>query len=182
MEMVIAVQPDTPTADALLDELLHPSYWLVAGLDWHGDNAVAESAVAIAPAMIPRDRLSEDARQVLGCANMYARKHSQQVVFFSDLTRMFTDAGTSWSELGVDWQSALEELGGGQFPALFLTISERAYLILCGSESSSPGAASSEEPAEDERELVRRAFARQLAQDWPPYIQAAAHAGQILFA
>jgi hypothetical protein len=176
---VIALQPYSQTAHPVPDELLHPLYWLVSGLDWHGHGAMAEAAVAIAPAMIPRDTFNEDARQVLGCADLYARKHSQQVVFFSELTRMFTDAGTSWSELGVDWQSALEEVHGGQFPALFLTIPERAYLILCGSEGSSPVAATSVEPTEDERELVRQAVARQLSRDWPPYIQAAASAGRI---
>ena len=175
------MQPYSRSANPVPDDLLHPSYWLVSGLDWHGDDATAEAAVAIAPAIIPRDTVGEDARQVLGCADLYARKHSRQVVFFSELTRMFANGGTSWSQLGVDWQNAMEDLRGGRFPALFLTISERAHLILCGSESSSPVMATSVEPTEDEHELVRQAIARQLAQDWPPHMQAAAHAGQILF-
>jgi len=177
---MIALQPDSRPASVVPDELLHPSYWLVSGLDWHGDGAMAETAVAIAPTMIPRDTLSEDARQVLGCADLYARKHSQQVVLFSDLTRMFTDAGTSWSELGVDWQSALEEFRSGQFPTLLVTISERAYLAICGpGRSPAVAAANSGERAEDERELVRQVVARQPAWDWPLYIQAAASAGRI---
>jgi len=90
---VIVLQPYSQVAD----DLLHSSYWLVSGLDWHGDRAMAEAAVAIAPAMITR--AAQDARLILGCADLYARKHSQQVVFFSDLTRMFTDAGTTWPEL-----------------------------------------------------------------------------------
>jgi len=176
---VIAMQPDSRTANPVPDELLHPPYWLVSSLDWHSDSAMAEAAVAIAPTMIPRYTLSEDARQVLGCADLYARKHGQQVIFFSDLTRMFADAGTSWTQLGVDWQNALQELRSGQFAALSLTISERAYLFLCDSESSSPVAATSVEHAEDKRELVRRAVARQLGRDWPPYMQRAIHAGRI---
>jgi hypothetical protein len=176
---VIAMQADSRIVNPVPDELLHPSYWLVSGLDWHGGGAMAEAAVAIAPAMIPRDTLSEDAHKVLGCADLYARKHRHQVVFFSDLTRMFADAYTSWSQLGVDWENALQELRSGQFPALLLTISEGAHLVICGSESSSPVAASSEEPAEDQRDLVRQAIARQLAQDWRMYMESAARAGRI---
>jgi hypothetical protein len=176
---VIAMQPDSRTANPVPDELLHPSYWLVSGLDWHGDGAMAEAAVAIVPTMIPRDELSEDARQVLGCADLYALKHRLSVVLFSDLSRMFGEAGTSWSRLGVNWQNALQELRSGQFPALFLAISERAHLVICGSESSSAVAASSDEPAENERDLVRKAVAQQLARYWPPYMQSAASAGRI---
>ena len=79
---------------------------------------MSESAVAIAPNIIPREVVSYHAREVLGCADLYSRKHRQRVVFFSDLTLMFADAGTSWSQLGVDWQSALQELRGGQFPGV----------------------------------------------------------------
>ncbi|MGB6455226.1 MAG: hypothetical protein WBH47_12155 [Streptosporangiaceae bacterium] len=46
------------------------------------------AAIAIAPGRIPRDALSHDARQVLGCADLYRRTHGQRVLFFSDLTRM----------------------------------------------------------------------------------------------
>src|SRR5262249_15016978 len=59
-----------------------------------GDGDLAETAVALAPPIIPRDALCHDAYQVLGCADLYARKHAQRVVFFSDLTSMFTTAGT----------------------------------------------------------------------------------------
>jgi hypothetical protein len=66
--------------------------------------------------MIPREALSSDAIQVLGCADLYARQHRSRVVFFSDLTRMFSTAGTSWAQLGVDWKSALQELRTGRSP------------------------------------------------------------------
>ena len=66
--------------------------------------------------MIPRETLSRDAVQILGCADLYARKHGQRVVFFSDLTRMFTTAGTSWAQLGVDWESALPRTNGRAVP------------------------------------------------------------------
>jgi len=164
----------------LPDELIHPPHWLVSLLEWQGDGEVYESAVAIAPGMIPRNLISYDARQVLGCADLYARKHRQRVVFFSDLTRMFTDAGTSWSQLGVDWQSALLELGGGQFPALFLTISERAYLVIASATATTASAlAEDARNLEDERELMRTSMATQLDSDWLPYIRTAASAGRL---
>jgi hypothetical protein len=178
MEMVIAMQPDASTADALPDEVLRPSYWLVSGLDWQISDAVSEAAVAVAPAMIPRDAVSYDTRQVLGCADLYVRKHGQHVVFFSDLTRMFADAGTSWSQLGIDWEKALQELRGGLFPALFLTISELAYVVICDpAVLPAPVSNGDEQSADDERELVRTAVAGQLMRDWPPYVQAAGGGG-----
>jgi hypothetical protein len=165
------MQAETRTADTASVELMTPSYWLVSGLDRHGGDTVAEAAVAVAPAMIPRDAVSNDTRQVLGCADLYATKHRRQVVFFSDLTRMFTQAGTSWSQLGVDWESALQELGGGQFPALFLTISERAYVVICDpAVLPAPAFSGEESSADDERELVRTAVTGQLMCDWPPYV------------
>ena len=124
--------------------------------------------------MIPRDALSHDARQVLGCADLYSRKHGQRVVFFSDLTRMFTEAGTSWSQLGVDWERALRELRTGEFPVMLLTISERAYISICDPAvrplTITPDGGT-EEAADDDRELVRQAITRQLVADWPLYMQ-----------
>jgi len=177
------MQTDLRTVDRLPDEWLDPPYWLISMLDWQSRDDVSESAVAIAPSIIPREVVSYQARQVLGCADLYSRKHRQRVVFFSDLTRMFTDAGTSWSRLGVDWQSALLELRGGQFPALFLTISERAYLVIGGATGATASAlAEDARNLEDERQLVRTSMARQLESDWPPYIRTAASAGHLTFA
>lgn len=88
---------------------------------------MADAAVAVAPGLIPRDKVGYDARQVLGCADLYARKHRERVVLFTDLTRMFTGAGTSWAQLGVYWETALRELREGPFPAMYLTITERAH-------------------------------------------------------
>ena len=177
--MVVAMQTGSQTLDPVPDELLHPSYWLVYGLEWHGDSSAAEAAMAFAPSVIPRDMLNYGAVQVLGCADLYAGKHNLAVVFFSDLTRMFAEAGRSWSQLGVEWQQALKELVCGQYPALLLTISERAHLVICGSDSGSPSAVGSEEREEHDRALLRQAVARRLAEDWPPYMQAVARAGKI---
>ena len=175
------MQPDPRPGDTwAAGELLHPAYWLVHGLPWQGDSDLAEVALAIAPQMIPRETLSRDAVQILGCADLYARKHRSRVVFFSDLTRMFTTAGTSWAQLGVDWEGALRELEDGPFPRLFLTISERAHLFICNPATDllvvRPDGM--QEPGETERELVRQALASTLAADWPPYMQQVINAGR----
>ena len=125
--------------------------------------------------------LSRDAGQVLDCAELYARKRAERVVFFADLTRMFTTAGTSWAELWVDWESALQELQQAPIPALFLTISERAYLFICDPAVRSflTGPGGEEKPAEPEREAVRQALATSLTADWPPYIQGMIDTGRL---
>jgi hypothetical protein len=176
-----APHPDDTRA---LGDLLHPPYWLVHGLPWEGDGVMAEAAIAIAPGVIPRETLSGDASQVLGCAGLYATKRRQSVVFFSDLTRMFTTAGTSWAQLGIDWERALQELQDGPFPALLLTITQRAHIFICDPATRLvfAGPAGEQESADAERELVRQAIASQLTADWPPYIQQLINTGRIRLA
>lgn len=149
-------------------ELAEPAYWFVAALEWPGGE-LAEAAFAVAPELIPRDGLSNDAFQVLGCADLYASKHAIRVVLFSDLTRMFASAGHTWAGLGVDWQAALDELRTGPYPAMFLTITERAHLLIC--DPSQAG-------AEQERDLVRQTIGDTLAADWPPYLRRLISSGQ----
>lgn len=171
-------RPDDASATG---ELLHPAYWLVHGLPWQGHSDMAEAALATAPPIIPRETLSRDTVQVLGCADLYARKHGSRVVFFSDLTRMFTTAGTSWTQLGVDCESALQELENGPFPQLFLTVSERAHLFIRNPAINLTiiGPNGTEEATEAERGLVRQAIASKLAADWPPYLQQLIDSGKI---
>lgn len=119
--------------------------------------------------MEARDKLSYDACQILGCADLYARKHATRVVLFSDLTRMFASAGHSRAGPGVDWQAALGELRIGPYPAMFLTITERAHLLICDP---------SEARTEDERNLVRQAIVGKLAVDWPLYLRRLISAGR----
>ena len=179
------MQPDLRRDDTgAADELLHPAYWLVHGLEWPGDSGMAEAAIAIAPGMIPRDKVSPDAFQVLGCADLYARKHRTRVMFFSELTRMFTTAGTSWAQLGIDWETALQELRDGPFPALLLTISERAHIFICNPATQLifAGPFGVEEATEAERDLVRQAITAKLAADWPPYMQRIIESGCIRLA
>lgn len=177
---VIYVHAKTPPAAAAA-ELLYPSYRLVSGLEWHGDGPTAEAAVAVAPAMIPRDTVSCDAHQILGCADLYAAKRGLRVVFLSDLTRMFTKAGTSWTQLGVDHENALRELHSGLFPAMFLTITERLYLTICDPAAAHSAATHPEtrETPPSDRELARRAITRQLASDWPAYMQPLIENGRV---
>jgi len=178
---VTAMHADPWPDGAVADELLHPAYWLVHALEWPGDSAMAEAAIAIAPGMIPRDQLSPDAFQVLGCADLYARKHGTRVLFFSELTRMFTTAGTSWADLGIDWESALRELGDGSFPALFLTVSKRAHVFICNPAThlllARPDGV--EEATDAERDLVRQAITSKLTADWPPYIRRIISTGRL---
>jgi hypothetical protein len=81
---------------------------------------------------------------------------------------MFATAGTSWASLGVNWQAALDELQNGPYTAMFLTITERAHLLICDPTSWSTGCA--QEPARSERELVRQAVADKLTADWSGYM------------
>jgi hypothetical protein len=113
-----------------------------------------------------------------------ARKRAERVVFFSDLTRMFTAAGTSWTELGVDWEAALQELQDGPFPALFLTISERTHLYICSPAVRllAAGPDGEEKSANAKRQLVRQVIATNLTTDWRPYIQQMIGTGRIRLA
>jgi len=152
--------------------LLKPAYWLVFGIEWHGDGAVAEAAAAVGPAVVPRDAVSGDTYQVLGCADLFARRHGLRVIFFSELTRMFAAAGRSLADLGVDWQSALRELSAGRFPAIYLSVSRRSYDLICD-PSPRPGA--TELSAELER--LRRLTADEIAERWPEYAKRLVAAG-----
>ena len=160
------------------DELLHPGYWLVLALPWPGGD-VAEALLAVAPGTIPREPaevLGDDAFQVLAAADSYARGLEHPVVFFSDMTRALAREGMTWEEHGVEWERGLAELAAGRFPGLYLTISERAYLVACNPETRPT------REAERDRRQVRVALAAKLGEDWAPYIQgvidAAEHDGR----
>src|SRR5258708_1090302 len=110
-----------------LDWLLHPPYWFIHALPWPGGQ-LAEGAVAYARIMSPRKGLEDDAQQILGWDELIARRRHEHVVFFSDISRLLARGGTSWGHLGVDWEHGLQELADGHFPALSLTITQRAYV------------------------------------------------------
>ena len=166
--------------DGAVEWLLRPDYWLVSGLEWHGSGPMAEAALAIAPGMVPRDALSRHGAEVLRRADQYAHEKAVSVVFFADLTRTLTLVGTSWAELGVDWEAALAHLQGGPYASLYLTISERAYLLLCN-----PAVTvhvldrTGVQQGSDERELVRQALTERLSADWPPYTRGLIESGRL---
>jgi hypothetical protein len=176
---VVAVQhPEELQEDVDEVDLLHPPYWFVHALPWPGGQ-LGEGAIAYAPIMIPRDRLSRDAQQILGCADLIAERGHQRVVFFSDVTRLLTRGGTSWSQLGIDWQHGLGELADGHYPALYLTITERAYALICGPATnllSVSADGSINAVVGDERPLVRSSLAQRLETDWPSFMQDVADA------
>jgi hypothetical protein len=157
--------------------LFAPSYWLVAALDWPAGREVAEAAWAIAPDLISRDAMTTGACKILGCTDLYAQAHSTRTVFFSDLTGMFTDAGTSWANLGVDCQVALDEFHAGPYPELMLTVTERAYLLIC--DSSTEPAEPSHAWAGHERELLREVITDELTAAWPAYMNSLIQAGRL---
>ena len=97
---------------------------------------------------------------------------------------MFTTAGTSWAQLGIDWEGALQELQDGPFPALLLTISQRAHIFICNAATRLLlyGPDGEQEATDAERELVRQAIASQLTADWPPYMQQLIDTGRIRLA
>jgi hypothetical protein len=170
LQKVIRMQAELRGDMAASDELLQPGYWLAWGLEWPGGSGPAEAVVAFAPSLIPRDGLSYGAQQILGCADVYARKRPGRVVFFSDITRLLTKYGESWDGLGVGWEAALQELEDSPFPGVFLSVSERGHMTLC---DPMPGSFL------EDRRLVRQALMAQLEADWPGYIQALADKGRL---
>src|SRR6266545_1688790 len=90
-------------------------------------------------------------------------------------------AGDDRARLGIDWESALQELQDGPFPALLLTISERAHIFICNPATRLllAGPDGEQEAADAERQLVRQAIASKLTADWPPYRQKMIDTGRI---
>jgi hypothetical protein len=171
-----------PADDSAVGHLLRPDYWLVFGLEWTDDTAMAEAALAIAPSIVSRSMISEGAQQILKCANLLARKRGHRVVFFTDLTRMFASGGTTWEQLGIDWAAVLEEFRAAPFPAMYLTISQRAHAHICNAAKRLTfyWPDGEEQATESERDLVRKALTRQLTADWPPYVRGLIDTGKTI--
>jgi hypothetical protein len=102
---------------------------------------------------------------------------------FSDLTRMFTKAGTSWTQLGVDCENAQPELHSGSFPAMLLTISQRMYLRICDAALSQPTSTplETDEAPSSDRGLARQTITRRLASDWAAYMETTIDTGRVSF-
>jgi hypothetical protein len=171
-----------------VEDLKNPPYWLVYGLPWPaGEGAeMAEAAFAFAPLVTPP--LGPDARGVVQVADRYFKRYAERgrVVFFTDLTRFLTEEGSSWAGQRVDWENAFAQIGeGGATPVVsrYMTVSRRAHIILC--DASIEGVkvyyrqGGEEQISLAERQAVREAFAAQLAEDWPAYIQGLVDRGRL---
>jgi hypothetical protein len=162
-----------------------PSWFLVAGLAWPEDQAVAgmaEAAFAIAPpvtqAVRPVDAegkpvpLGRDLALMLGASSQCAAALGKRVIFLSDITLWLSDTGRSWERIGVNFPDAQDELEQ-QKTGLFVTVSRRAHMILCSAAHSLTihcTDSSVAEVAPEERELVRASFEERLNADWPSYV------------
>ena len=165
-----------------------PSWFLVTGLPWpedHPDADLAEAAFAIAPHVTQAVRpagpdgepvpLGHDLALMLDAGSRCAAALGKRMIFLSDITRWLTDIGLSWERVGVDFPTAQSELEQ-QSPGLFITISQRAYSILCSTAANLTiyhTSGSVVEVSPEERELVRASFEATLDADWPGYIRKA---------
>jgi hypothetical protein len=162
-----------------------PSWFLVTGLPWpedHADSEMAEAAFAIAPYVTQAVRsagpdgkpipLGRDLSLMLDAGSRCAAALGKRVLFVSDITRWLADIGLGWERIDVDFPTAQDELEH-QSPGLFLTVSSRAYTILCSTTPNLTIYYTSGDTAEippEERELVRASLEERLDADWPGYI------------
>jgi len=109
---------------------------------------------------------------MLDAGSRCAAALGKRVIFLSDITLWLSDVGLSWERVGVDFTTAQNELER-QPLGLYLTVSSRAYTILCSTTRNltlyytSGGTA---EVSPEERELVRASFEARLHAGWPGYI------------
>jgi hypothetical protein len=174
---VLVMQPATWMTD--------PSWFLVTGLPWPEDQAdaeVAEAAFAIAPYVTQAVRpvgpdgeplpLGRDLALMLDAGSRCAAALGKRVLFLSDITLWLADIGLSWERIGVRFSAAQNELEQ-QGIGMYLSVSQRAYTILCSTArtltiyDASGGRA---EVPPDDRELVRVNFEAALDADWPGYV------------
>jgi hypothetical protein len=162
-----------------------PSWFLVTGLPWPEDQAdadVAEAAFAIAPhvtqAVRPAGRdgqpfpLGRDLAMMLDAGSRCAAALGKRVLFLSDITRWLADLGLSWDRIGVDFETAQNELEQ-QAIGMYLALSQRAYTVLCSASRTltihDTSGRSAEIPPED-RELVRARLEEALDARWSRYV------------
>lgn len=171
--------------------LARPSYWLMYALPWPAADptaGMAEAARAIAPPTVSgreREAMLSDAVDLLGFTDVYARQHpDQRVVWLTDVTRWLEwEKNSSWSALGVDCDSALEELSRQPLLGMYVTISHRAYLHLANTARRCQvtyADGHSEVLTDEERHAVHEAFTRKLGADWPSYIRGMVSSGRLM--
>jgi hypothetical protein len=175
------MSPVTQAATWMTD----PSWFLVTGLPWPEDQAdaeVAEAAFAIAPYVTPVVRpagpdgepipLGRDLALMLDAGSRCAAALGNKVLFLSDITGWLADIGLTWERLGVDFQTAENELEQ-QAIGMYLALSRRAYAILCSTSDTLTirytSGLTAELPPED-RELIRAKLEEALDAGWPGYV------------
>lgn len=162
-----------------------PSWFLVTGLPWPEDQSdadVAEAAFAIAPYVTQTVRpagrdgkpapLGRDLAIMLDAGSRCATALGKRVLFLSDITRWLADIGLRWDRIGVDFETAQNELEQ-QAIGMYLALSQRAYTILCSASNAltihCTSGRTAEIPPED-RELVRAKLEDALDARWPRYV------------
>ena len=170
-----------------------PSWFLVTGLPWPEDRAdaeVAEAAFAIAPYVTQAVRptgpdgkpvaLGHDLALMLDAGSRCAAALGKRALFLSDITRWLADIGLSWERIGVSFETAQNELEEEPI-AMYLSVSQRAYAILCSTAPHLTIDYTSGDMAEvtpEDRELVRANCEAALDADWPGYVTTALASGQ----
>jgi hypothetical protein len=165
--------------------MTNPPWFLVVGLPWPEDepNAeIAEAAFAIAPPVTQVVRpigpngepvpLGRDFALMLDAGSRCAAALGKRVLFLSDITRWLADIGLSWERIGVSFENAQNELEQQKI-GLYLSVSQRAYAILCSAARTLTIQYTSGSTAEvlpEDRELVRANFEAALEADWPGYV------------
>jgi hypothetical protein len=144
------------------------------GLPWPGGPGPAEATVALAPSIISRDELGDDARDILDVADAYAECTPSKLVFFSDLTLWLDCHGSDWGARRTDWEAGVDELIGGPFPALYFALDQVSHAILC--DASRQGLIlyyrdGSEQVTPVRRQELRSVLEGQLGAEWPAYIR-----------
>jgi hypothetical protein len=117
---------------------------------------------------------------MLDAGSRCAKALGKRVLFLSDITLWLDGIGLSWARVGVDFTTAQNELEQ-QSPSLFLTISHKAYMILCSASYELAIHYTSGQKAEvppEERELVRASLESALDADWPGYVAEALASAQ----
>ncbi|MER7130970.1 hypothetical protein [Streptosporangium saharense] len=176
----------SPTSQELR-KLQEPAYWLVFALPWpesQGDAAMAEAAYVVAPPLVPRNQVSENAEGVFAVAHFHVKENpGRRTIWFSDLTRWLAGRDNSWQGLEVDWEAALREIHELPTFGMFLKVSRRGYLFLLdgspeGATVTYPGG-ERERLTAREREAVRADFEAKITRDWANYIGEMAARGMI---
>lgn len=166
-----------------------PEFWLVWSLPWpeNSHREVEECLIAVAPETIP-DVFGDDVAQVIDMAkSCHLANPQRQVILFADVTKWLGDTGTSWDEIGVNWQGALDTLtaqanGDPGILATFLSATQQAWM-LASTNSSVAVWMGPNGPVEDrevgmKRSMVRVSLANEIKKDWQQYVRQTIESGK----